>query len=431
MPSGHISYRRSRPSNHLRAIKTQRPDMLCDILHWAVDVYRFSSFETFDIHVSIHPGAAAIQVVDTSGQFIGWDKYVFQVWGQADKTMAVRLDSRGCIRVWFNDRWARFTRFLRLIKPPYSWNLSKGPLTRADQDFQWYQQSRWWLGNRKSFLFLRLPPEIRNLIYGFALGDKIEPYPTHRDRGVGSNSRSMIIRRANTALLQVSPLVYKEVSDMIYTFTPFFVEHFGVAEKLLRKPRPCSRIRQLELALTHDDFFWLFGGQFEDDGVMTAPHQAATTLRNMRLSKLRLRIAEPRPVTADERFDGACQKTVVDWILEAAWPTVRGHPVELAGYVKARQKRAFEAACKAERKKFDVWQKQRMAVGDEEGSWDDYDEWLEQVGDDEGGGVMLAETTMVIQEDELFAAGRVKISAERPLCLCKVHCAVECWSADD
>jgi hypothetical protein len=180
---------------------------------------------------------------------------------------------------------------------------------------------------------------------------------------------------------------------------------------------------------------------------MKGPSSAAMRLRKMTLSKLRITIAAPSFYTARERFDGACQKVVVDWIFEAAFCSVRGHAVEVNGFVKAAQKAAFEAACGEEKKRFEMWQKQRVAIGKSEGSfkaWDDELAEHEHDGDCEDGesqaagkgGVALGEaagdtvTEGKVVGLEMFKPGTVEIMEARPVCLCKVLCTEEDWTAE-
>lgn len=99
----------------------------------------------------------------------------------------------------------------------------------------------------------------------------------------------------------------------------------------------------------------LFGVQLLDRATFEgyewrpASDSALLALNRMPLKELKLDIGlhaslqdtlqEPN----HETICDICQKKFVDIMLETAWPHIRGHPVELTGFVKSAQKIAFEA----------------------------------------------------------------------------------------
>ena len=187
-----------------------------------------------------------------------------------------------------------------------------------------------------------------------------------------------------------------------------------------------SRIRQLRLALTHDDFVYLFRKErtLSDGEKVPDRSAAAMALRHMRLNRLKLSFAPPSLTTGTGMFDGACQKPAVNMIIDQAWPFINGHPVELGGYVKSSQKAAIEAAFVEERKKIELWQKQRLAAGLEEGGLCDYDEEL----DTEDGGVLLDEKATLPDAANIAVDSTSSASL---VCNCQVKCSFECWTPDD
>ena len=148
-------------------------------------------------------------------------------------------------------------------------------------------------------------------------------------------------------------------------------------------------------------------------------------LKHMKLTRLRLTIAPPSTTTASGMFDGACQKAAVEWILDAAWPFVRGHLVELSGFVKTSQKAAFEAKCDATRTDFEMWQKENVDAGLAEGSLAEY---LQEV--DQDGGVIVDDEKRAKME-ELEEANKGTTHDPQLLCCCKVPCTLSKWTADD
>lgn len=153
--------------------------------------------------------------------------------------------------------------------------------------------------------------------------------------------------------------------------------------------------------------------------------RAAVALKHMRFTKLRLTIAPPSPATASGLFDDACQKAAVKWILEAAWPFVRGHPVELSGFVKTSQKVAFEEKCQAARTDFEEWKKGNVDAGLAE---ENLAEYLQEL--DEDGGVLVDDEKRA-EVEKLKEAEKGTFKHPQLQCRCKVRCSLRHWSTDD
>jgi hypothetical protein len=207
----------------------------------------------------------------------------------------------------------------------------------------------------------------------------------------------------------------------------FFVEHWKILQKVTDSQSLRSSIRHLEIALSHDAFLCLFRQYvlLENGDAVAHKSRAALALRHMKLTRLRLTIAPPSTTTASGMFDGACQKAAVEWILEAAWPFVRGHPVELSGFVKTSQKETFEAKCDAARTDFEMWHKDNVDAGLAERSLVEYHQEV-----DEDGGVLVDDEKRA-QMEELEEANRGTIRNPQLHCSCKVCCTSNRWTADD
>jgi hypothetical protein len=97
----------------------------------------------------------------------------------------------------------------------------------------------------------------------------------------------------------------------------------------------------------------------------------------MHLNLLELNIAAPSLATERACFDGSCQKSTVDWLLEAAGPWIRGHPVGLTGCVKTIQREFFEAASLVQRRRVEIWFKKSAGFEGWTLTLADFDEWLD------------------------------------------------------
>ena len=367
-------------------IKSPSIDCIQKLITDEIDKYRMSSFDTFGISISVSPTEDAEPIFNVEGVWLGFDEYDFETFRQKGKPMHVRTGSKGFLRVWHDQHWARLSSYLKHVKPILDCENNPGSLPKYQlQLVRLGQQSRWWMANGKKFRLMDLPLEIREIIYGFAFGERIEPYPRCKSRRLGRGRTLPIDRKPTSNLLYTCHQVYVEGSNILFKFTPFFVEHFGVSGRLMSKVPQRSRIRRLQLAFSHDDFFRFFGGKPGGYGTAGKPSSAARAMRGLELDKLELRIAAPSLNTDSQWLDGACNKTVVDRIFHVAWPWIRGHPVEITGLVKTSQKAAFEAACLKERHLFGLWQKQNLAVGGNADGLKEYDEWLKEMEGPDGG----------------------------------------------
>lgn len=271
---------------------------------------------------------------------------------------------------------------------------------------------------------MKLPAEVREMIFEHVWGTVIEPYPTNSSwklTKLGKMSRKL--RMPNTKLLLTSRQVAAEASNILYMRTSFHIQHYGVLKALTSNIEQRSRIRHLELALSHDEFTTLFSTEHIRRDRKAGTEQVgfgwpALALRSMKLSSLRLVIGAPSLVPKSGKFDGACQRIAVEMIMEAAWPIIRGHPLGLAGYVKDAQRDVYCARNLLETERIQALQKKRAAWGLPEGSLPEYDEEI----DDEVGGVPLdwsePETT-----PEKMPSQQLSL-----VCHCDPPCTEETWA---
>ncbi|KAK4545532.1 hypothetical protein LTR36_002882 [Oleoguttula mirabilis] len=403
-------------------------DYLAEAIRWEIEIHRRKTFDNFTITAFVQPVTAKDPEIkrprafrNAIGTFIGWDQYVLDILGEQERVIEIRrCGSRG-VQVLHLDIWTPVAEYISLLSP----QLDRDDAL-ATQAGRYNNQREWWKANGKKFRLLALPAEVRELIFSFACGSRVEPYPACKARRRGRHAEVIKERNPNIGLLQIrNNQLHNEASHILFTQATFFIEHYDVLRKLTRNGPLCERIRRLELSLSHFEFFKLFGCSIGDDRVYPTT-RSASALRTMTLDRLVLFFTPPSLTTGNHHTDGACQQTIVDWILAAAWPWVRGHAaVEVTGFVKARQKLAFETACMMERKKLELWQKQRLAVGLAHGNLEEYDEWVD---DEDDGGVRL--DGAVKQETEGYGVPYTAVLETPPFCRCTKLCTVKTWDAE-
>ena len=365
-------------------------EYIANTIRTDIQQFRTQSFDNFGVQVRIHPVPTAFEVHDIRGTWLGFNKYVFEAHGSEPKAMEVTVDHEWNVKVYYLGAWRRLSAYLKNVKPCTPWDQSASKIDIMH--LRWRQQADWWNENGKIFTLMRLPPEIREMIYEHIWSPIIEPFPTSSARKLtmlGKLSRKL--RMPNSNLLLTCRQVSAEASNILFLRTPFFIQHYGVLKALTSKMELRGLVRHLSLAFSHDEFMHLFSTDHVRRDRKTSTEVVglgypALALRSMKLSSLCLTIAPPSLTTKSGAFDGACQRVAFELIMAAAWPVIRGHPLELGGYVKHIQKQIYQARDVLERKRVQAWQKRRAAWGLPEGSLAEYD--LEM--DEEVGGISLS-----------------------------------------
>jgi len=378
-------------------------------------VHPVQTTQTGDAYKTQDENRQPQKIRNAFGTYVGWDKYVLGAWGEHDRVIKTRCDfNGGSIEVWHLERWVPVISYVKLLQP----QPDRIPALGTQQG-RYVHQQEWWQKTSKTFNLLKLPAELRELIYSYAIGSRVEPYPRCSSRGRGRDATAIIERNPNPKLLRLNRQVFEETSHVLYRDCIFMVEHGAVLRKVALNERLSSRLRQLHLRLTHFDYLKLFGFTATAEELDFAPSRSARALRKMDLDLLELSFVPPSLCTKSTLLDSACQKTVVAWILQAAWQWVKGHPVVVRGYIKTRQKVAFDAACAVERRRFELWYRVVEATTRD---LEKYDQWLEEVRDDDDGGVSLTDkrsehkNAMVLEEVVL-----------PPRCRCVVRCSEKTW----
>ena len=79
------------------------------------------SFEAFALHLSVYPTDESRPVIDTDGTLIGYSEYNFEPFGQSAKAMAIRVNAKGSVRIWYNQQWSRVSDYLDNLKSLDKW----------------------------------------------------------------------------------------------------------------------------------------------------------------------------------------------------------------------------------------------------------------------------------------------------------------------
>ncbi|KAK1051305.1 hypothetical protein LTR74_016848 [Friedmanniomyces endolithicus] len=398
--------------------RRRKEDQIVQNLDKQVKAYQAKSFENFinaGVRVNFRESETAGPLIGSNGKMLGFNEYHVDIWGEELYRVSVSLCRNGQVRIRHLDGWVKVLEYLYHLKVKIDPHYTDGtPEMRSDL------QSQWWRVNGKAFPLLQLPRELRDIIYDYSFGSKIEPYPTNKAR-LGAKAKP----QRGVALMRVNRQVSLEIRSLLGRQTPFLIEHNRIMALLLSSPLRRNHIRRLELALSHKEFINLFGFTFPD--VHYETRWQAKALRGMQLKHLMLRIAAPSLITGSVIFDGACQQVATGWILAAAWPFVKGHPVEVVGFVKRQQRVEFEAACLVVKKRFEQWNRLRVAVGHPEGSLADYDQWMVWVDGEEDGGVRLIEESS--QEVQRFVPD-CQVGELPPRCECGTPCTAREWTEE-
>lgn len=400
-------------------------DFIVDIINLDIKAFRMQSFDNYSIDVRAYPTSTAYLFHDANGRWVGFSEYHFESFGSQSKAMEVALTLNNEVRVWHAGKFKRIEEVLRHFKPYNPWEGFSSPADVIHQ--KWRQQADWWRDNGKVFPLMELPSEIREIIYTHVWGNFIEPFPLGKTRKLTSAGKiAAKLRKPNARLLETNGQVAEEASNVLFLRSQFFVEHYGILHRVTDNINMRSRIRQLTLALPHDQFMKLFSTEHvrkekETKATIVGFGSPALSIQSMCLNRLRLVFAAPSYVTCSEKFDGACQRVAVDMIMDAAWPVIRGHPVSIHGFVKDSQKNLYKAREALERQRVQAWRKRREAYGLPEGSLKEYNEEI----DEEVGGVRL-DGSMLEVDPDLGPPIEYDLT-----CRCDPPCREETWTSAD
>ena len=387
-----------------------------------IDEYRKQSFAKFGLEISVYPSQNAKQMELHLEHFdrvtVGYHSYVFKT--QHNKTpkkpMHVRL-SRGSIQVRFCGFWQPLTAFLDEISTTWTHPESL--------DLQLDRQYNWWTANGKSFEITKLPGEIRNAIFDFVFPSEEHPFPTSR-----KNDRlAPTYQHSYTALMRTNKQLNQEASDRFYRTTTFLNEHPPLFSKKLDNGIRLDRLRHVRLSLDHSQYLDLFSAK--PWVVSTKPHVKYQFREMSNLESFEIYFSAPSRIATKTWLEGACQKAAVDVIMDAAWPSIRGLPVILTGYVKDSQKKAIEAHIQSERRMYALYEAFCRDIG-KYCSLHAFDSWVKWMMAEKQGGVRLDGEPWV--KDEAGGSERLEWNnmatqdlRELMWCSCEKRCSLGTW----
>lgn len=391
-----------------------------------IDEYRKQSFDKFGLEISVYPSRNARRMelaVEYIGEItVGYHSYVFKV--QHNKTpkkaMHVRL-SRGSIQVHFCGSWHPISEYLDEISTdwPHPESLKR----------QLVRQSDWWKANGKSFKITNLPGEIRSAIYDFVFPSEAQPFPSSKN----NDRLAPTFQRSYTALMRTNKQLNREASHRFYDTTTFTLDCPNLFTKTLddRHYRLRDRLRRVRLSLDLSEYLNLFSSKTWD--VFTKPYVKHQLRKMSNLKSLEIHFQGPSRIATKPWLDGACQKTAVNMTIEAAWPSIKGLPVTVTGYVKDSQKKAIEARVQFERDAYALFEAQCRVIG-KECSLSVWDRWVngEMAEELEQGGVRLdGEPWAAVEAEESGVLQWNSMATEdlRGLmwCHCEKRCTLNNW----
>ena len=416
-------------------------DYYVPLLQREVKEYRKQSFAKWCLSINAVPAANATAKHNARGKFVGFSTYIITLYGEPPKPMRIRLNAHNDLQVLHLGKWRAVAEFMDHLRSPT-------PLTELSTSAGQYNlQFEWWSNNGKSFRLLDLPAEVREAVYRAVCEPRVHPYPTDKARRRGRMGAPISAPQPIAALLQLNRQINQEASHTCFLTVPFYVEHKAVLQRLVADDYAFTNVRKLQISLSHYGFLKFFGFNISIFPGGVIHRQSRTHRRNwsekmraLKLDHLDLNFPPPSVITENSALDGACQNIVVDWLLNAAWPFVSVHPIKLTGYVKTARKEAFEASCLADQKAFKSWKELVDATGKAPGTWKAYDQWNQELLNEEDGGVSLLEGDAEmgdLEEEKMVAVERFGtpnsgVTQVKTLtCRCKMPCTIETWVSED
>ena len=245
-----------------------------------VEFCRSQSIRTQSMHVGFEKVPEAQPLHDAEGHFLGSDMYDFLNWADGSRTRTrVRVEANGDVRVQHLGRWAPVSAWLAGLRAPKGPALdmepAKRPQHRAGELWDW------WKTTGKAFRILDLSAELRDVIYGFYWGNRIEPFPAARccKLPTGEIGRRVPAMPSH-GCLYLNHQMHREARDYLFSKVPFFVEHDAILQRITQgtqfgRVRPLP-IRQLDVLLHKEELVAIF----------QRAGRTARALREMRLTVL-------------------------------------------------------------------------------------------------------------------------------------------------
>jgi hypothetical protein len=233
--------------------------------------------------------------------------------------------------------------------------------------------------------------------------------------------------------MRTNKQLHQEASDRFYKTTTFIIDFRGLFSKTLNNRFLRDRLRHVRLSLTHSEYLDLFTRNAWD--ASTKPYVKYQLRKMPNLESLEIHFGATSRIATKPWLEGACQRTAVNMIMDAAWPSIRGLPVTITGYVKDSQKKAIEAHAQLERNMYALFGAWCRDVG-KRCSLRAYDSWVEWMMAEKQGGVRLDGEPWGEIEDEEDTRLHWNCMSTRDLralmwCTCERRCALNKWDPAD
>jgi hypothetical protein len=424
-------------------------EMLRDVISHEIEVYRKQTYATFGMVILVDASGSEdpdskvrkLEPIELTlplfGKVtVGYRQYEFAPYHNEHpwETIDVRLHL-GRIQVNFCGSWQPVSAYLDEIGTDMSepFNAEQA-LTR---------QCEWWKANGKYFDMQKMPVELAEIVADHALPVVAQPNPMHNCRRLSKLALAHIAvaqapKHMRLALMYVNTRTHDITKRVLYKTKTFLIQHRPILMKTLHTKFLTTNIRNLTLAFSHAAYLHLF--RFDPKNVAVPHKYAIPQLREMKLKTLEIHIGAPSQYAESFLLEDACQVAVVDLIFNAAWPTSKGHPLKISGWVKDSQKKRIDALAKAEQLAYEKWAACKKAATGEVAVVGQYDVFVARMIGEEQGGVRLDGEPWDDDDDDelegkrgmglglmdrLTAAGGLKHYLD---CKCATKCSAADWT---
>jgi hypothetical protein len=254
-----------------------------------------------------------------------------------------------------------------------------------------------------------------------------QPFPTSKkiDRQVPTFQHSY------TALMRTNKQLSEETSHLFYQRTTFSIEHPPLFPKRPEHGIPLDRLRRVRLSLDHSQYLDLFSGK---PWVISDEPYVKRQFREMsNVESFEIYFSAPSRIATKTWLEGACQRTAINMVMDAAWASIKGLPVTITGCVKDSQKREIEARAQSERNVYAVYRAFCHDIG-KPCTLGAYDSWVKWMMAEEQGGVRLdgepwVEVEVEAEEDNGLQWNCMATQDLRALmwCSCEKRCKLDTW----
>jgi len=259
------------------------------------------------------------------------------------------------------DGFCKHYRFWKSIKVTDEW------LGTIPKHLHQRIHERWWMVN--GFQFLKLPPELREIILAFAMGPIVEPFGRVYRKAPNPLTIPDNLTIPNLSLSLVNRQLHREITPVLYAHTTFFLRHTIQMDRFLferawayERDKVHSRqwIRYLELHMNATHILSLFGLQIKrgDGGfdqyirinAPAAPYSRSVLTKRLSIRRVRIRIPHVMESLRTTALPTICQKVFCLALWAGAREFLRLIPVvEFVGYVEETKKKEWTDEISLER----------------------------------------------------------------------------------